>query len=246
MADVKKLVLAGVAAMGLGMSSAQAALSIVSSVGGAPTGAIRFNFDGLTLGSLSPQNATSVDGSSVMQVAVEPNAAVVLGSASGVYAAPFLSGGNGAGFGAGGTDQADGQDTTQYLTSGSTGAPGYANAAVTLVLPFDAKYFGILWGSVDTYNTLSFYDGATLVGSITGSDVTPAATGNQGASGTFYVNINSTVAFDRVVATSTQFAFEFDNVALSAAPIPAPAALAIFGLGLLGLGLARRKQPTDA
>lgn len=246
MADVRRLVLAGVAAMGLGMSSAQAALSIVSSVGGAPDGAIRFNFDGLALGSASgsPRPATSVVGGTVISVTTTPNAQVVSGGSPGVYAAPFLSGGNGDGFGAGGTDQPDGADATRYITAGSTGAA--AGAQVIMDLGFDAKYFGILWGSVDTYNTLSFYDGNTLVGTISGSQVTPAATGDQGANGTYYVNINSTVAFDRVVATSTQFAFEFDNVALSAAPIPAPAALGLFGLGLLGLGLARRKQPTGA
>lgn len=234
-----KAVLAGVAAIGLGMSSAQAALSISSVQGGAATGSIRFNFDNLTLGTLSPQNATSVNSPLVMGVQIQPNAAVVLGSAAGLYAAPFLSGANGVGFGPGGTDQANGVNETQYLTAGSTGAA--AGAQIELILPFSAQYFGILWGSIDDYNTLKFYDGATLVGTVTGADVTATPTGNQGPDGTRYVNITSTLSFDRVVATSSQFAFEFDNVAL-AQNIPAPAALAVFGLGLLGLGAVRRAK----
>ena len=68
-------------------------------------------------------------------------------------------------------------------------------------------YFGLLWGSVDNYNTLSFYNGSTLIGTITGADITPTATGDQGVNGTFYVNLVSTTPFDRVVATSSQYAF---------------------------------------
>ena len=171
-----------------------------------------------------------------------PNAQAVQGSVSGQYAAPFLSGGNGTGFGS--PNQPDGVNTTTYLTSGSTGIEG--GAAVTLELPFLAKYFGLLWGSVDDYNTLSFYNGADLVGSITGLDVTASPNGDQGVNGTLYVNITSDVAFDRVVATSSQFAFEFDNVALSRTPIPEPASLALLGLGLLGLGAAARARRRTA
>lgn len=234
-----KAVLAGVAAIGLGMSSAQAALSVSGAVGGAPTGTIRFNFDDLALGTAGGAS-TAVNSADQITVNITSNGRAVQGSVGGQYAAPFLSGGNGTGFGAGGGNQADGVNATTYLTSGSTGA--IAAAQVELVLPFTARYFGVLWGSVDSYNTLKFYDGATLVGTVTGSDVTASPNGNQGVLGTLYVNIESTLGFNRVVAVSSQFAFEFDNVALSAAPIPAPASLALLGLGLLGLGAVRRAK----
>jgi len=243
MTRLGKAVLAGVAAIGLGMSSAQAALSVSGSVGGAPTGTIRFNFDDLALGT-GGGLSTAVNSADQITVNITTNGQAVQGSSSGVFAAPFLSGGNGTGFGAGNTNQADGANATIYLTSGSTGA--IAAAQVELVLPFTARYFGILWGSVDSYNTLRFFDGNVLVGTVTGSDVTASPNGNQGVQGTLYVNINSTLGFNRVVAVSSQFAFEFDNVALSAAPIPTPAALAVFGLGLLGLGLARRRKHAAA
>jgi hypothetical protein len=214
----------------LGIGSAQAALSIVPSVGGAPTGVTRWNLD---VGSPAPAGVT---------VTLTPDAAFVTGSQSGLYAAPFLSGNNGVGFGPGGTDQPNGVDTTQYLTTGSTGA--FANAMIEIAFSTPQRYFGLLWGSVDDYNTLEFFNGNVSVGVLTGLDVTPNAVGNQGEQGTFYVNINSTLDFDRLVFTSSQYAFEFDNIAFNQdeVSIPEPTTLGLLGAGLIGLGLARRRR----
>jgi hypothetical protein len=210
-----------------GMSPrAQAGLTMNASLGGAPTGVNYVNFDNLPLGA-----AGGV--SNGVTVSFDGDGQAVQGAQSGVYAAPFLSTGNGTHFG----DQPDGPDATTYLTTGI--------GSVTLNLPDQEKYFGLLWGSVDNYNTLSLYNGATLIGTVTGTDVTASADGDQGQFGTFYVNISSTESFDRVVATSSQYAFEFDNVAFNSAAVPEPSSAVlsfIGGLGAFFYTLMRRKR----
>lgn len=217
-------------ALALGGSAAHAALTIDATIGGAPTGVNYATFDDLALG-----NAGGSSGG--LTVSFSGTGQVVTGAASGLYAAPVMSNGNGAPFGI----ATDGADATHYLSTGI--------GDVTLLLPDDMRYFGLLWGSVDNYNSLEFWDDATLVGTLTGTDVWAGANGDQGANGTFYVNVNSDLAFDRVVARSTGYAFELDNVAYNtASPVPEPATLALLASALLGFGLIRRRTllPTQS
>jgi hypothetical protein len=220
---LRSMAAAGVLSLGLaGMSpAARAGLVVNALVGGAPTGVNYVNFDNLPLsaaGGLSNGIAVSFTG----------DAQAVQGSVANFYAEPFLSNNNGTLFG----DPNNGLDTTTYLSTGT--------GSVILTMPGEEKYVGLLWGSVDSYNTLSLYDGATLVGSITGTNVTAAANGNQGTSGTFYVNITSTESFNRVVATSTQNAFELDNVAYNPALVSEPSSLILALVGLAGV-VARKR-----
>ena len=208
-----------VAALFGSVHPAAANLIVNASVGGAPTGASYVNFDNLALGSAGGMSG----GIGVAFTSGDSQA--VQGSLSGKYAAPYLSGGNGALFG----DPANGPDTTTYLSTGI--------GSVTLTLPGPANYFGLLWGSVDSYNSLELFNGSKLVGTVTGSDVTANANGNQGASGTFYVNITDDLAFNKVELSSTQYAFEFDNVSYGKGAIPEPGTLASFAAALLALGV---------
>jgi hypothetical protein len=197
--------------------------------GGAATGSTLVNFDGFTLGS-------TTQATGILTVSFGAPAKVVNGSVTNQYAAPFLSGGNGFGFGPGGTNQPDGQDTTNYLSTGI--------GSVTLSFSSAQKYIGFLWGSVDTFNTLEFWNAGSLVGSFTGTDITASANGNQGASGTYYVNFNDLSGwFDTVVAKSTTNAFEIDNVSYdSQVHVPDNGtSLTLLGLALVGLAMLRRK-----
>jgi hypothetical protein len=228
---LRTFVAGGVLAVCLsGMSPfARAGLTISASVGGAPTGVNYANFDNLTLGS-----AGGV--SNGITVSFTNDGQAVQGSQSGLYAAPYLSNGNGTPFG----DPNNGPDATTYLTTGI--------GSVTLALPGEEMYVGLLWGSVDNYNTLSLYDGANLVGTVTGTDVTASANGDQGQFGTYYVNIDSTATFNTVVATSSSYAFEFDNVAYNpTAAVPEPSTFVLSFIGGIGVftftQLRRRRRP---
>ena len=117
------------------------------------------------------------------------------GTSSGVAATPF-------------------QNTRNYYAA----EPG---TGVTFTYGATQHYFGIEWGSVDTYNTLTFYNGSTVIYTLTGGQVTSSANGSQGSSGTDYVNINfSQLGFTSVVASSTSAAFEFASIASSPTTVP--------------------------
>jgi hypothetical protein len=149
------------------------------------------------------------------------NGAVVSGS-TGQNAAPF------------GVSAAD---NTNYVTVGIGSYKATLPNAVN-------NYFGLWWGSVDAYNTLTFYNGATAVASFTGSDAIDPSTanGNQIAPSTnLYVNFLDLPNFNRFEMTSTAYAFEADNIAVGKVNVPEPTTMLLLGLGLMGLAGMRRK-----
>lgn len=180
-------------------------LIVNGKIGGAPTGVVQDNLDTLT--KLSTSVYQTQTGLKI----------TLSGAHINDQARPYLSGGNGKGFGPNGTDQPDGQDSTTYIASYRSTTPD-----IDIALPEDEKYFGILWGSVDPNNKISFYENTTLVGSVKGSDISSNIDfGNQGSNGTYYVNIGSTQAFNHVKLNSCSSgcldSFEFDNLAYGTA-----------------------------
>jgi len=125
---------------------------------------------------------------------------VVNGSSS-VTAAPYFG------------PQHGGQDTTNYLSIGGGGSE-------TITFTSEKNTFGLYWGSLDSYNSVTFYDGNTLVASYTGDQFSPLfPSGNQSSfSSNGYVQFAHLPLFDKVVLASSQNAFEIDNVSAGYVP----------------------------
>ncbi|RYZ89424.1 MAG: PEP-CTERM sorting domain-containing protein [Moraxellaceae bacterium] len=147
--------------------------------------------------------------------------AVVSGSSSGLYAAPLT-------------------DTTSYL---SVPNPSQTTQTAVLSLGTTANYFGLFWGSIDTYNIISFFSGNTEVASYNGGQLpTLVADGNQTAwTSNRYINFDFGAAtFDTVKIISHGYAFESDNHAFRKTAVPEPMTLLLMGVGLFGLVATRR------
>ncbi|MBM3762792.1 MAG: hypothetical protein FJW36_21415 [Acidobacteria bacterium] len=105
-------------------------------------------------------------------------------------------------------------DTTNYLCVGPV-----STSLVTATFANLLNYFGFYVGSVDTYNSIEFYNGNTKKFTLTGQEIATragiAANGNQSVG--VYINIfaDGTDKFDIVKFYSSSNSFESDNHAFS-------------------------------
>jgi len=210
---------AGILAFGA-TDIAKAQLSFTATIGGVPT------VSGMVLENLNAP-APAI-------LTLSGSAYLVTGSVTGQAQQPFFSGATAAFFG---ESPAYGYDLSQYVTV----LPG-GSAKFSFSTP--QNYFGILWGSVDTANSLTFYNSENaVIGTVTGTQIgsiPPINFNDSGPNGTAYVNINSTISFSSVVARSTVVAFEFDDVAY--APVPEPGSTVLLSAGLFILGFRLRRK----
>ena len=134
-------------------------------------------------------------------------------------------------------------DSTNYMAV-------LANLSETISYSALQKSFGLYWGSIDAYNTIKFFDGATLVGSFTGSsgslgfNTTP--NGNETSTNSNRYVTFSNLVFNSVVLGSVgQNSFEFDNVSSAAvSAVPEVSTWMMMILGFFGVGFTayRRKR----
>lgn len=123
---------------------------------------------------------------------------------------------------------------------------GGDDAAAVFSFAATTSYVGFLWGSADTYNTVSFYDpSANLIASFTGgagglaAHQVGAGDGRQWRS--TYFNF-SAASIGAVKFESSGNAFEIDNLsATTAVPEPETYALMFTGLGAVAF-VARRRR----
>jgi hypothetical protein len=138
------------------------------------------------------------------------------GSAAGLYADPA-------------------NDPTNYLAvlGGRTETVTYSRLESKL---------GLYWGSIDSYNVVTLYDGAASVT----VPVPAGADGDQYAPDSNRYFVISGFDFDEVAFSSGGNSFEFDNVAAAAAPEPSIWVLLL--AGFVGLALRGRvtRRPAGA
>lgn len=152
--------------------------------------------------------------------------ALVNGSQSGLYAQPLGV-------------------NSQYL---SVPNPSATDLSAVFSLGTAANYFGLFWGSIDSYNFVSFYLDNVLVASYSGSAIVGQfADGNQlSYASNRYINFDfGSDSFNSVKLTSNGYAFESDNHAFrKLTTVTEPTTAALLLLGLVGLALARRQVKT--
>jgi hypothetical protein len=172
---------------------------------------------------------------------------------------------NGGGFGFAKGDRANvyaapAADSTHFAY-GPNADSGFSNAEVNFnyagllsTLGTDAtfNYFGLYYGSIDTFNDVSFYNAAgSLIQTITGTQLISQFGGISGDTDSnntnLYVNLVFSAAeeFTSFSFNTSSQAFEVDNLVVGydiPSQVPEPGSLALLGLGLAGAGLARRRN----
>lgn len=157
-------------------------------------------------------------------------------------------GGSGGGIRTNSVPSAYAQPATSSDNYLSVGVGGPYPNAVTLSSANDFTTFSLLWGSIDSYNEISFFNDGVQVGStFTGAafaQLPSGPNGNQVSDDTnryVFFTFTGGDRFDTVLFRSGAPAFEIDNVALGGranaeGAVPELSTWGLMVLGFLGIG----------
>jgi len=123
-------------------------------------------------------------------------------------------------------------DTTNYMAI-------LAGQTETITFGALQSSLGLLWGSIDGFNTIQFFDHGSPVTTVIHGDglgVPINANGDQNSPNSNRYVTFSDITFDSVQLFSGQNSFEFDNVTTVAA-VPEASSWAMMIIGFLGVGL---------
>lgn len=180
--------------------------------------------------SVSGATLETFDEPSPAILTLSANAYLITGFSTGTP--PYFSGSTAAYFG---ESPSTGFDTTPYVDIAAGGS-------ATLNFSTPQNYLGMVIGTIDANNRLTFYDSANnVIGTVLGSQIPNITLGSGLPSDTAYVNITSTTPFSKVVGDNVGDDFEFDDVAY-ALVVPEPANLSLLAIGILGMAIWRRSQ----
>lgn len=121
--------------------------------------------------------------------------------------------GSGGGWAPGGSTGGSGGITNDYFSATGNGS----SSTVTFSFNQTETYFGFLWGSMNSGNTITFYQGGKAVCTCSASDIIGRSISGTTATfdGSYYAAFNISGGYDKVVFTSTGGGFEFADVGYS-------------------------------